>query len=224
MTFFGTLGTPRVKFNSGVNIIFDGNSLVAGFGSTAGNTMPEQMMRLPPLLGSGATMSNVGIGGQTTAQMTSTATDVDGAWVSGKTNILVCWEMTNSVHVGSRTGVQAAEDLAAYVAARRAAHPLLVLSMTTLPRLGDATQCQYLVDANNYLLANYRSMGIDAVVDVRAIPQFNFTGINAGDFIIDAGNSPGTYWVDWSHCNDNGYGLLANALANQIKYLPRKAS
>ena len=108
--------------------------------------------------------------------------------------------------------------LAAYIAARKAVRPWLVVVPTCLPR-GDHLGSHYtattgeveLLAANNYLKNNYRGMGIHRLVDIRQGP-FSFTDPT------NAANFPSSLWVDKTHPNTAGHaytaGYIADALVN----------
>lgn len=204
----------RVPWVAGkVNVTFDGNSLA----DAAYSTLCTQISARRPLLGI-ATINNKAINGQTVAMMTSNATDVDNTWVAGSVNILIAWEITNSIFVENKTGLAACSELAAYIAARKAVRPWLVVVPTCLPR-GDHLGSHYtattgeveLLAANNYLKNNYRGMGIHRLVDIRQGP-FSFTDPT------NAANFPSSLWVDKTHPNTAGHaytaGYIADALVN----------
>lgn len=118
---------PRLKFDSNLNLVFDGNSLIAGVG---GQDIPRITAKTAPLsvashpvsqsydatllvnnaayikrqTDKGIIVLNLAVSGQTWQNMDGlggsgqTSADVDGAWVSGKTNVLVLWEGTNSIY------------------------------------------------------------------------------------------------------------------------------
>jgi hypothetical protein len=212
--------------SSGVNIVWDGNSLVAGVGATGGLTLPVQTAALSPVSGSGAVTSNVGVSGQSWADMTSGASDVDAAWVPGKTNILIPWETTNSVFNTGRTGVQAFSDAATYIADRKSRHPWIVLCPTSIPRTSTINQadCDYknaqLVIADNLMRTGYKSIKIDRLVDLRrAGSPFAFSAYNMSDF-----SASGAIWYEGPgyqiHLNNAGYALVAGWVAAALRTLP----
>lgn len=180
------VGTPAapaagsIVFDSTLNLVFDGNSLVAGQGgaqniprcaaktapistSTAVNFLPDATA----LAGSptnkwqsdkGVIVRNLGINGQTWRQMNGldggSATDVDGAYdtTAGIQNVLVAWEWTNAICNSHRTVSQVVQDATDYVTARRAAHPWAkIFTGTALPRMNSSTD-QSIVDSDNSLI------------------------------------------------------------------------
>ena len=163
----------KIRFSTAnTTVTCDGNSITAGIVHTSGPAAyyPAQLSNLSPIKGQ-FTAANFGGSGQTTRQMNGldggSASDVDGAYVAGKKNILIAWEGTNSIDpvAAGRNGIQAAQDMADYVAARIAIHPgWIILVMTTLPFIRAAwTQAttnavNANVDtANSIMRANHRA-------------------------------------------------------------------
>lgn len=216
-------GRAPFKFDPAkVSISFDGNSLV----DPVYSDLCTQLQALAPLNGQ-FTIANKGISGQTVADMTSNATDIDATWVAGKTNVLLLWEITNSIFVQGRTGLQACSDMTAYIAARQAVHPWTVVLMTCLPRgdhLGSTwnvtTGEAELEAANAYLRANYKSMGAKALVEVRQPGgPFNFTDSS------NAANFPSSLWIDRTHpTNGTGGGkaIIAGYISDVLRRLPAR--
>jgi hypothetical protein len=171
-----------IVFDSSLNIVWDGNSLVASTGpsqnvarctakvapvsvATAGaNFLPDATsVGTSPLRyqsDKGILVTNLGIGGQSWRKMNAldggSATDVDGAFNPAKTNLLITWEGTNSL-TGGRTVAQTVQDATDYVTARRAANPWAkIFTGTCLPRLNQSTD-QAAVDADNLKLDQYNA-------------------------------------------------------------------
>lgn len=218
-----------LRMSAAVKVTYDGNSLVAGAGASV--PMPSQVAALAPLAGSGATMANIGVSGQTLRKMNGldggSAADVDGEWSSGRRNVLVIWEATNSIHYFGRTVAQGVQDLVDYIAARKAAHPWQVVLLTCLPRFqadqggvyGKDTQ---LVAFNARARAEYRSWGADVLVDVRAPGSvFDFDGTVSGNF--DSTQSLWAETSEWVHLNDAGYAVVAKWVAAGLRRLPGRA-
>lgn len=223
---------------SRANIVFDGNSLMRGGYSPAGTQLPNQVAARTPVLGTGAPMTNCGVNGQTWKNMNGlggySSSDVDGAWVDGKANLLIIWEGTNSIcNPPVVTATQAAADAAAYIAARRALHPWIIVLLTTIPREGNSTlmadqagRNEYnarLVEYDNYLRANYKSMGADVLVDCRPPGGiFNFTGYTPADF-----DTAAACWTDLettpnrTHLSGAGLAVIGGYVAAALKTLPR---
>lgn len=213
-----------------VNVVADGNSLMVR--EDGGGTMMYKTTIKAPIFGSRATFTNVGVDGQTTRQMNGldggSVTDVDAAWVSGKINVLVIWEGTNSI-AGGRTATQAATDLSDYITARQAVHTWnYVVVVNTIQRQGGlpdgATLTNLniaLADYNTYLATNRVAMGISVIANVRPTGgPFDFTTYTDAGFGAAASAS---LWYDTSpnrlHLNDAGYEVISNYLVTAIKTL-----
>lgn len=252
-------GTPvppagSLVFDSTLNLVFDGNSLVAGVGgaqnlvrclamiapiatttSVGFVPAPTVVSGSPPLKyrsSKNILVSNYGVSGQTWRQMNGldgqVSSDVDGAFdtTPGMQNHLGTWEITNAVTGASkRTLAQVVQDMKDYTTARRAAHPWAkIFTGTALPRMNSSTD-QAIVDADNalldqvnaYLLANYQSMGFDAVFDVRkAGTYFDMQGDYSIAHFNAMAAASGTFWTSSTtdgathvHLNSDGYWYIA---------------
>ena len=112
-------------------LIFDGNSLTAGLGSTGGRTYPAQVLSQLPMYDG----TNFGVNGQTTTQMASDAASQIDPLVS-PANILIAWEIRNEIVVGGATAQQAYDRFVSYCQARRAAGwQVIVLTAVPKPRV-----------------------------------------------------------------------------------------
>lgn len=131
------------------NIVADANSLFArwvapGIQDVAGFKNLIQS--------TGANVGNCAVPGQTWADMTKNATDVQGLWRSGKKNILVTGETTNSIFVEGATVAKTVADAKAYIAARRASQKWdYIVLCGTIPR-GDKATAQENVELNKRLI------------------------------------------------------------------------
>ena len=216
---------PIVYKTASAQAVFDGNSLVFGYGSSGGQTLPVQLAAMAPISG-GLVITNPAVGGQTINAMRARGPEfVDALYDPAKSNVLLIWEGTNSIcNTPARTGMEAIADLTAYIAERRAANPgWKIVVLTTIPRYymqGTTVQngnAQLLI-FNNYLLSNYREIGADAVVDVRQNAVFVYpTG---------ATNMP-SYMTPYSsdghtHLNNAGLGLVAVMVAPALRRLPKR--
>nr|DAS96786.1 MAG TPA: hypothetical protein [Caudoviricetes sp.] len=136
-------------FDETYNIVVDANSLFArwvapGIQDVAGFKNLIQS--------TGANVGNCAIPGQTWADMTKNAADVQGLWRSGKKNILVTGETTNSIFVEGATVAKTVADAKAYIAARRASQKWDYIVMCgTIPR-GDKATAQENVELNKRLI------------------------------------------------------------------------
>lgn len=267
-------GLPRIKFDSGLNVVVDGNSLVAGQGG--GEDISKVLAKSQPLatytaltpnataLGTspntgrtnkwqtdkGIIVTNFGINGQTWRQMNGldgySAADVDAAFVSSKTNVLVVWEGTNSITNMGRTPAQAIQDATDYIAARQAAvnaaypgQKWIVVIGTCLPRqvnpappadpqaATDALNAK--LDTYNALIrSSYLAMGAKAYFDVRQSGgPFDFQNYLISTFEA-AASASGTLWAAsetgaHTHLNSDGYTTVArNFIIPALRLLPAR--
>lgn len=136
-------------FDETYNIVVDANSLFArwvapGIQDVAGFKNLIQS--------TGANVGNCAIPGQTWADMTKNASDVQSLWRSGKKNILVTGETTNSIFVEGATVAKTVADAKAYIAARRASQKWdYVVLCGTIPR-GDKATAQENIELNKRIL------------------------------------------------------------------------
>ena len=215
---------PIIYKTASTQVVYDGNSLVFGIGSTGGQQLPVQQAAASPING-GLTITNTAVSGQTINDMrTRGPTYVDPLYNPSKNNVLIVWEGTNSIcNTPVRTGMEAIGDLIAYIAERRAANPnWKIVVLTTIPRYymqgtsnsnGNAQMIIY----NNYILANYKDMGIDAVVDVRTNAAFVYTGTGTMPSWMTPYSSDGH-----THLNNAGYAIIAGMVAPVIRRLPKR--
>lgn len=226
------------------NFVADGNSLVFGYHSSSTANSILGQLRTMSAINNGLTFNNKAVSGQSITDMINTASDIDGAWVAGKNNYLFIWEFTNSIfnataQNGGKTGQQTFDLLAQYVAARRAANQWKGIAcltglprvQVTMPRAGDTNDSlnAQMDIANALLKANYRSIGIDAVGDVRAPGgPFDTTGIPSLTFASVDGFTYNGLPV-WStqdtanvhiHLQDNGFTYVARVANEALKRLP----
>ena len=211
--------SKRLKFDSTVKLAYDGNSLMYGHGASVGGgtPIPNKLATMAPF--SACAWGNVAISGQTWAQMTSAATDVDALFDATKaTNVLAVWETTNSVYGYAKTAAQCQADLTAYVAARLAAHPTWkILILGTIPRRCPWDEVQVQVD--DWCAANYRAIGAQGFCRLR-VPNspFNHTGEIDKPFVTNQ-----ALWLEtaeWVHLTGAGYAALTPYVARGLLDLP----
>lgn len=219
---------PTVRWGGPTaNIVFDGNSLVAGnvMASPSTQNIAAQLTPMAPLNGA-VTVTNIGVGGQTIANMRSRGAQyADGHYVVGKKNVLIVWEGTNSICNTTMTGQAAGDAMAAYCADRLAAHPdWIIVLMTTIPRFDVSSGTWSVAQANAellkydaYLKANWRAMGAKKVVDVRAAGLFVYP---PGATSMPSAMSP--YMLENIHYNPAGGAILAGYVADALKRLPAR--
>lgn len=215
-------GASKINFATAVlNLIGDGNSFGAGVGaSDAAHFLYAQMAAADPINGR-AVFTNVAVSGQSIRDMINRApaqVDVRFNSTVGVANIYFPEEGTNAIcNSGTgagRTGVQAASDMAELCLGRKAINPgWKIVAFTQIPRFGlitawSTTQANaYIREYNDILRANYRAMGIDAVADVAALPQFYADPAATScppamqAYMYESGGAV--------HPNDGGYGLHA---------------
>jgi len=189
-----------------VNLTFDGDSQTVS--GTFGETYPNQTVRG---MDTRATFANVGIGGQTLANlMTTAAARVDSLYQAGGKNICLVWVGTNDLAVSAVTAATLQANLETYCAARRAVGWKVVV-FTLLPRSDALSAANYdskRLTFNTWLAANWTTFA-DAFCDVAAVP-----GIGV------AGNETNLQFFDSTlvHMSSSGYALVARlartALAN----------
>lgn len=230
------LTRPLVSFAAGAtSVTCDGNSLTAGTGASgAAAKYPAVLATLPPLVGGSTPVLNIGVGGQQASQMTSSQADVTASWVSGKTNILVAWELTNTLQAGS-SAETAVADLLAYVTSVKSTHGWRVAVLTAIPRFqnrtGDIafTQTEVntynaLIDSANALLrASWRGVA-DLLIDLRATGSpFAFSDYAATTF-TGSGLYVNEAWAGGTarvHCSDAGYAAVASLVAAGLRRMPK---
>lgn len=237
-----TNGAKDVQFfagTSGPNLIADGNSLTFGAGSTPGNTWIEQLARMAAFSLNGTVITNVGVNGQTWRMMNGldggSVTDVDNCYVTGRTNILICWETTNAcwAMTGGRTAAQVVQDATDYIAARKAAAAaagvtLIVILVGTIPREGGggvATDADRIAlsavldEADSIMASTWAAMGADVYVDPRQPGSpFAWRGYSKANF--DATQS---LWAESYpgriHLTDAGYAVVTNLIGSALQQM-----
>jgi hypothetical protein len=223
-------GNPYLRYSSAVKITCDGNSLTNGHGD--GTPYPTQLAALSPLSGA-VTVANLGISGQVTEAMTSSAADVNAEYVAGKTNVLIAWEGINSLN-NSDTPRQAADAMWAYIAARLALHPdYLVMLMIAPPRqlgVSEANDIAFnaLTDQYNVILKNeWRANGVKFLLDIRQAGSF----LNLPDYTRATFAASGAqgWWAPaevgtngLTHYSTQGYGAVAQMVATALRRMPRR--
>lgn len=190
-------------------VVFDGCSLVVDAGVAPEDGMPAQVMALLP---GGLDMKNLGVGGQTTQMMAAdAATEVDPLYDPARpANILVCWEGTNDLILGSAPPYdarQAYRHLAAYCKARQRAGFRVVIC-TILPRGRSAAFYEARNALNAELRAHWRSFA-DALTDVGANKTIG----------ADGAETDATYYRDTVHLTAAGYAIVAREVAGAVERL-----
>ena len=212
-------------------ITMDGNSLVFGYRNPGpGNTIAQQVVSQSgsPLYGSGITITNLGVSGQTWAQMLTGLP----SYTSGKTNWVIAWEGTNSI-ANSRTAQQALDDAAAYVTAVKGVNAAIrMVGITCLPRQGQfapwGTIAAFNAELDSYnalLRQHYADIGFERLCDVRQSGGVWDMGGDYSDssFASCDTRAGGTVWLEGSnsrvHMTDFGDGILAGYLGTTLRGL-----
>lgn len=167
-----------------VNFIEDGNSYNV---RAEPKTLVQRMRFLAPFLGSGTTVTNVSIDGQTVQEMLDDHSDVDAAFDGSRDyNVLETNEVTNEIFLNSTSGVDAALLLGDLHTACKAVHSsLLIASQTTIPSQRSLPDGATLTSLNSecdaadaYMLANTSALLIDALLDMDTLPLYaGFGGV-----------------------------------------------
>ena len=219
------VGRPRMRFDANVNIVCDGNSLTAGDGGTA---YPAQMKLLAPL-NNIVTVANCGRNGRTTTGLVFN--DAELFHVATKTNIYVVQELSNALaNTPSLTGPAACQQMTNHIAnVKTLRYWRRVVLLTCEPRQTSAGAAQTLdlnarIDAANaYMRANFKAMGADALVDLRApgspfnIPDYAMQTFE--DFAASSGLWKANEAGQHVHLNTAGYGIKAQMVAAVLSQL-----
>ncbi len=182
--------------------VCDGNSLTLGTGSSGpGFTYPAQLQALN---GFRFITQNEGIGPQTTVDMITNfaAAGHPGAVVlpAPMNNILIGWEIANDILLNAADTGTALSNWEAYVTLGKAAG-YQVISLTVIPQVTFTPAQNVIVSqCNTALLANPQNKYGTAICNVAGLPQLqDFTDLTYFD-------------PDQIHLNDNGYGIVAQAV------------
>lgn len=194
----------------GANIVGDGNSLMLRVDGSQGIwDIITQLSHTNPFQGTNVTFHNFGVGGQTTAQMTTdAAVQIDTLYNPAVKNILIVWEVTNDI--GFNQDVSGAVSrMTTYCNARRAAGWKVVL-LTCIPRGGTSvsgqTQPSYdndLITANTSLIAG-EGVFADKVINLRSDSRLSAVST--------------TYYRDGdqTHLNQEGYRIVVEMIMQKI--------
>ena len=184
-----------------VRLVYDGDSITAGYQSTAGFTYPIQAGLLLPQCDG----YNLGISGQTLAQMLASApTNLDPLHDGTKQgNIVVICGGTNDLYAGA-TPASVYANLQAYCAARRTAGWKVVVT-TVLPRSASDPFDANRQTLNTNIRANWGTFA-DGLADIAADQRIGVPGANANS----------AYFADGTHPNNTGYGIMAQIVAGAV--------
>jgi lysophospholipase L1-like esterase len=202
-TAWGDLIVPSSR--PPINVVFDGNSLTAGNGGTQPYT--ARCVQGLQLAGYDVNSHNLGVGGQTTAQMIARAAAVVDTLIDPtRQNIYVGWEGINDLYFGA-TAQQAYDNLVALYQGRRAAG-FKVVAVTLTPRANPGTPAGYeaaRLQVNDWVRQHWRTFA-DAVAD-----NGSTSPVGSASCLTD------TFWYpDLVHHTDNGYTLDAGVIGNAV--------
>jgi len=194
------LGQDRATYR----ILFDGNSWVAGSGSTAGSNFPNQVQSLLKNAGKTVTLLNTGVPGQTIDQMQAKApAKVDAH--SKEFEYLVGLELVNQWGLSADSREKVYAKYQKYFLDRKAAGFKNIIALTPFaqgryPRKHWEEDRQWFIQT---MLAEFPKLGI-AVANVGGDPRLS-----------DWKNT--TYFAaDRIHPNNAGYAVIAEIVAKTI--------
>jgi len=212
-TFAALLGTLHGRGNSAeapcgssicVNLVFDGDSISAGWGASHGHGLDT---RVADALGADVRLQNVAVGGRPVSDCLRLYQQLVMPLFDATTtrNIIVFHAGDNDIAQG-RDAVQTYAAFTAYVAAaRRQGWKVVVSTELRRPNFRPAQETE-LETYNSFLLRN--EAGADAVVDFDADPRMTS---------IPARLDPALFSHDGVHPSDGGYGVLTRLLAPAVK-------
>lgn len=184
-------------------IVTDGNSLTDG----AYSTYPRMLI---DDLGGTWTLRNFGVSGQTTANMLKDVqAQIDPLFSPKRASILVAWEITNDLKRDASRG-DAYERFQRYCRERRAVG-WKVIALTVLPRVRNESQSKFENDRsaiNADMRLNWPSFA-DGLADVAADNRI-------GDF---GDQLDKMYYSDGTHLTGQGYAIVADLVAAQVRRL-----
>lgn len=164
------------------NIVVDGNSIYADFYTTVG-AFSNHLFLEEPFASSGFTHGDTAISGQTWQDMTDNVSDVTALYQSGKSNVLVASETTNSIYTYGRSASATVADATQYIARVKYSRPdWYVLLVGSVPAQGshpanvDLERNLAMIEADNLMAENFAAMGADGYVGYRDLPLFVGTG------------------------------------------------
>lgn len=190
--------------------VYDGNSLTAGSGASPfGFEYPAVSNAQLAQKGYLVQGPNLGIGGQTTAQMLAGApANVDPLFkVWRSLNVVIGWEITNSLYFGALPDPTYA-DYATYCLDRRAVG-YRVIAINCLPRnqVGQPALLDQYRREINFSIEKFWRNYADRFIDIASVPQLMNTA------------NPTYYQLDQVHLTDAGYAVVAATVRPVIESL-----
>lgn len=205
----------RPMMLSPLNVVVDGNSIWDNYYTSFGK-FDQHMLQFEPLKSSGATTYCSALSGAKWADLITRApAQVDARWADGMENVLVVNETVNSLRSGGLSAEQVKAQIATYLSGRLALHQWRVIFCKCPPWGGGATYTAQLdarLEVNGWVEANASALGIERVVGLSSIPQFNHDGKQPGPFQQYAAD-----WQEssnWLHPKDAPKLLWAKAIVN----------
>lgn len=200
-----------IFLGNSLRIVCDGNSITAGNGTMP---YPAQMELFLKQLGITATVTNIGVGAQTTLDMILDSASIDTLLVPGAQNILIASEGANDFFFNNSTVQVAYDRFTSYCLNRISAGWYVIVfsnfTRNSTPAWGTSADLEVKVSAFNAMLsANYKNF-CSRYVDIRrALPMI----------------VPGSeYMPDNVHPSGTGYILMAVILAREVSLLRRKGT
>jgi hypothetical protein len=225
------MSRPKALLGAQANVVWDGNSLCQGLGGT-NYYAPANILHTLPMTRDG-TFTNCGIGGQAWPDMIATPSDVDNAWVAGKTNVLLMWEHINTlyadraIYYGDTTvSTQCLVEVRQYIADRRAIHPWIMVMVSSIPVQVVSGDIGFRTEFNRQLrgvdlaiMANPSYYGVDFNIDLRQKGSvFDFPDYTDASFLAS-----GNIWHETAgfvvHLNDAGKAIVANMVEERLRNL-----
>jgi lysophospholipase L1-like esterase len=189
-------------------IIFEGDSMTSGVGSTSGLTYPNQTQTF---LGFSATYQNLGIPSQSVVAMSTDASDqIDPEYsISRTTNIISLLGGTNDLFTGA-DATTTYNRIVSYLQGRRTAGFKVIVN-TILPRSNSGTPVSFEENrqtVNTLIRSNWTTFA-DGISDISSD-----TRIGDVNDELDV-----TYYPDRVHLTNAGYGIVASYVTAAIKQI-----
>jgi lysophospholipase L1-like esterase len=206
--------------NDYVNLIMDGNSIIAGDATSVPNRIGEKLMQRPPINGM-MTYKNTARGGRTYMDMINNVQNVHNAFEAGKQNLLFFYEAGNSAAWGL-TGTEIVAQCRKYINLVKATHPewrlFLILSVASQDDKNPSEKNRAVDYYNNFIRTNYKSLGIEAYVDTRPpggplayVPPYNYD---------ESRFTKSGLYQDGIHLNAAGNEIVAQYIADMLPTIP----
>ena len=217
-----------------INIVCAGNSLTSAVGTnTASLPYPAQLQRL---LGPNFLVTNSGVAGQTTQNISTNYATQIGNYYNASTyadNILIVWEVRNDLVVNnaSSTVVTTTQAYNNFVTLCNTADAQgwKIIVVTVLPSWaaqykGNSTSTGYnnidsdRLTVNASIVSNWASFS-NALVDIGSNSNLGTLGQNAqAGYVYSSGTRPtkNTWYDDGTHLLNTGYGVIADKVSQAI--------